>query len=335
MTVPKSLRRCDEAGQSSHFQSAGLPRGRRSMLQALGFLGVQGLSGAFCSAALWPKLVQAEDTKKQVGTKKQTGTAKPTAAQPGLGLPVEERVPGGIAILNLPVVSAVAPVVSYLGLPVMVLRRSDSTPWLAIVGLGLDSKPGPAKIEIEGAESLGFNIERKAYREQRLTVPPSMVDLSPENLARYEREKAHIASLLATPSSRPPQSLRMRVPTGGRQSSSFGLRRVFNGESRNPHSGMDIAAGTGTPFYSPLPGKVVDVGDYFFNGKTVWVDHGAGLLSMMCHLSKASVQVGDQVTSGALLGEVGTTGRVTGPHLHWSVSLNRQMVNPALFLSSK
>ena len=124
----------------------------------------------------------------------------------------------------------------------------------------------------------------------------------------------------------------MRVPVPGRRSSSFGLRRVFNGQSRNPHSGMDIAAPTGTPVRAPLPGKVIDVGDYFFNGGTVWLDHGGGLLTMYCHLSQVDCKPGDQLQTGDAFCKVGATGRVTGPHLHWSVMLNRAMVDPALFI---
>ena len=176
-------------------------------------------------------------------------------------------------------------------------------------------------------------MAHKQYKEQHLKVSPRTVDLSPEDQARYERERAHQALVMAT-LTEPPHtiSLRMRVPVPGRRSSSFGLRRVFNGQPRNPHSGMDIAAPTGTPIVAPLAGRVIDVGDYFFNGGTVWLDHGQGLLSMYCHLSAMDVQVGDVLAAGQPFCKVGATGRVTGPHLHWGVMLNRAMVDPALFV---
>jgi len=243
-------------------------------------------------------------------------------------------VPGGIARLALGP-APTRPQAFAAGVPVLVL--GDARGWTAIVGIPLSATPGPAKIVLraaDGEHTLAYDIRPKHYVEQRLTVSPRTVDLAPEDLARHERERAHQQQVMETFSEPFPRAadLHLRVPVPGRRSSSFGLRRVFNGQARNPHSGMDIAAPTGTPVVAPLPGRVIDTGDYFFNGHTVWLDHGGGLLTMVCHLSSIAVQPGDVLRTGEPLGAVGATGRATGPHLHWGVMLNRAMVDPALFL---
>ena len=265
---------------------------------------------------------------------KSTAKKQP-AATPGVW-PRASQVPGGVARLSLGP-SAKRPQAFAGDIPLLVV--GDAIEWTALVGIPLATEPGEASITVraEGKpeRQIAYTVAPKQYREQRLTVAPRTVDLSPEDEARYVKERDHLTSVMATLTDmRPDTALQMRVPVPGRRSSSFGLRRVFNGQSRNPHSGMDIAAGTGTPVLAPLPGKVIDTGDYFFNGGTVWLDHGGGLLTMYCHLSRIDVKVGDVLKTGEALAAVGATGRVTGPHLHWSVMLNRAMVDPALFIAA-
>jgi murein DD-endopeptidase MepM/ murein hydrolase activator NlpD len=257
------------------------------------------------------------------------------AATHAAELPQQRLAPGGVARIALGGFPE-APRASFNGVPVMVVR--EGTQWVAVVGVPLATSPGTARLDVQraagGSTALPFTVKPFAYAEQRLKVAPGQVDLAPDDLARYERESAHLKTVVATFSDALPETLRLQAPVPGRRSSSFGLRRVFNGQSRNPHSGMDIAAPQGTPVLAPNAGRVIDTGNYFFNGNTVWLDHGAGLLTMYCHLSAIDVKVGDVVPAGARLGAVGMTGRATGPHLHWSVSLNRAMVDPALFLAT-
>jgi murein DD-endopeptidase MepM/ murein hydrolase activator NlpD len=250
-------------------------------------------------------------------------------------LPHQHKVPGGVALVTLGA-SAQAPKASYNGSPVVVV--GDPARWTAVVGIALSAKPGAASIVVERSadaapQRLGFVIARATYAEQRLRVAPGQVDLSKEDLERYERERIHLAEVAATFTDTTPATFRLLQPAAGPRSSSFGLRRVFNGQARNPHSGMDIAASSGAPVMAPAAGRVIDTGDYFFNGNTIWLDHGGGLLTMVCHLESILVKPGDAVAAGERIATVGATGRVTGPHLHWSVSLNGAMVDPALFLA--
>lgn len=250
------------------------------------------------------------------------------------GWPRDSAVPGGVARIDLGPAAA-RPQAWADAVPLLVLGSPSG--WTALVGIALSAEPGTARIRVQGEageRELAYTIAPKRYTEQHLKVSPRTVDLSPEDLSRHERERAHQQGVIATFSAPPAGEPHMRPPTPGRRSSSFGLRRFFNGQPRNPHSGMDIAAPTGTPVVAPLAATVIDTGDYFFNGHTVWLDHGGGLLSMMCHLSRIDCKVGDRLAVGQRLGTVGATGRVTGPHLHWTISLNRASVDPALFIDA-
>jgi murein DD-endopeptidase MepM/ murein hydrolase activator NlpD len=255
------------------------------------------------------------------------------AAQP-LELPRQRGVPGGVVAVPLGAAPSRPEAFNSDGVPVLVI--GDRKGWSAIVGIPLSAKAGSAAVTVRQAgkaeRRVSYHVQAKQYAEQHLNVPPGKVDLSPEDLARYERERAHQAGVIATFTAAWPANIRMVQPTPGPLSNSFGKRRFFNGQARAPHAGTDIAAEVGTPVVAPAAGRVLDTGDYFFNGHTVWIDHGAGLLTMLCHLSAIDVKPGDQVAAGQRVGAVGATGRVTGAHLHWSVSLNRTMVDPELFL---
>jgi murein DD-endopeptidase MepM/ murein hydrolase activator NlpD len=244
--------------------------------------------------------------------------------------------PGGVA--RVPLGAADPAPQAWLGDDrVLVLRERER--WLAVAGIALAVKPGSTlSLRVARADGAGgevrhaIRIKPKAYAEQRLKVAPGMVDLSPDDLARHERERAHLAQVIRTFSNAAPASLVLHQPVPGRRSSSFGLRRVFNGQARSPHNGMDIAAPDGTPVAAAASGRVLDVGDYYFAGRTVILDHGQGLLTLYAHLSAIGVEAGQAVEAGAPIGQVGATGRVTGAHLHFTVYLNGAAVDPALFL---
>jgi murein DD-endopeptidase MepM/ murein hydrolase activator NlpD len=248
-------------------------------------------------------------------------------------LPRIAAVPGGVARIDLGP-AAVAPRAAVDGRRLLVLR--DGAGWIALVGIGLEAKPGatlPVQVfDAAGSRELAVRVQAKQYATQQLKVAPKHVQLSPDDLARHEREREHLQRVLQHWSEAPPSTLRLLTPSPGRRSSSFGLRRVFNGEARSPHGGMDIAAPTGTPVVAAAGGRVIDTGDYFFNGRTVIVDHGQGFLTLYCHLETIGAVAGAPLAAGEAIGTVGATGRVTGPHLHFSVYLNSAAVDPALFL---
>jgi len=243
--------------------------------------------------------------------------------------------PGGVAAVTLPDTPA-PPARAFLGERRVMLRQRDGR-WVAVAGIPLDRAPGTATLTVETADGqrteVPFEIGAADYATQHLTVPNRRhVTPDPADLERIGRERGIIDAALGRFSESREPELGFAAPVPGRRSSSFGLRRFFNDQPRSPHKGMDIAAPKGTPIANPLPGRVVATGDYFFNGNTVIVDHGEGLVTLYCHLERIDVAEGEDLEAGEQLGTVGATGRVTGPHLHWGVYLNATAVDPALFV---
>ncbi len=238
-------------------------------------------------------------------------------------------VPGGVAVVALPA-KATAPMVTYLGEPVLTRRNGQG--WVAVLGIPLSAKPGEQALEVDG-RAVPFAIRAKRYPEQRVTLKDQRkVTPNAEDEARIAREQVLMApAWKAWPEALVP-SLSFRQPTPGALTASFGLRRIFNGVPRSPHAGLDIRAPQGQAVRAPAPGRVVLTGDFFYSGNAVFIAHGEGVVSLLCHLSKISVKEGQVLQTGDVVGEVGSTGRASGPHLHWSLSLNNTRVDPRIFL---
>ncbi len=247
-------------------------------------------------------------------------------------LPTQASVPGGVALVPTGVEAVSA---RYRNNRVL-LAELEGVQY-AVVGIPLSASLGEHELRLrlaDGAETTRlFEVTDKAYVEQRLTITNErQVNPNNEDMVRINRESAEMNEAFASWNEALVPVFAMKAPVAGIRSSSFGLRRFFNEQPRAPHSGMDIAAPEGTPIIAPAAGIVRSTGNYFFNGNTIILDHGHGLITLYCHMNTIDVTPGQQVNAGEQIGKVGQTGRVTGPHLHFSINLNNVRVDPALFL---
>ena len=243
-------------------------------------------------------------------------------------LPQDSRRPGGIAVLAVPANTTRA---SFGGDAVALFSENGQK--YAVVGIPLKQPTGPATVRTDQGD-VPIMVSAYPYKVQRITLKDtSRVDPDAQQLERYAREaKAQAAAFRTVSAGLGPGFPVFRAPTSGTLTGSFGSRRFFNGQPRRPHSGLDIAAPQGQTVVAPAAGKVILTGDYFFNGQTVFIDHGQGVISMLCHLSRIDVQDGQPLAMGQPIGLVGKTGRATGPHLHWTLSVNDARVDPKLVL---
>ncbi|MED5582620.1 MAG: M23 family metallopeptidase [Pseudomonadota bacterium] len=250
----------------------------------------------------------------------------------GLALPATTAfadatsVPGGVYAWSVP---AGASDIRFQNNPVFVVGQT------ALVGIPIRQALGRAQITFvyEGQDQTHtFEIVDKRYTEQRITLQnKEMVSPNPKQLERIRAESKRQRAIYATVSAPMDLSTGFSMPLEGITTSLYGHRRFFNDQPRSPHSGLDIAAPTGTPIVAPAQARVALVDDLYYNGKSVFLDHGQGLITMYCHLSEQTVSTGELVQQDQVIGLVGATGRVTGPHLHWSVSLNGYRIDPLAF----
>lgn len=212
----------------------------------------------------------------------------------------------------------------------------------ALIGIDLDVRPGhigwrvtrPSVAKNGGALATGaVTVRARTFPTQPLTLPKGMVDLDAPTLARVETEREELKAALAAGAAERLWRGPFRIPVeGGQPTGGFGLRRILNGQPRSPHTGYDWAAPAGTPVLAANTGRAALVAEHFFAGRNVVLDHGLGLFTLYFHLTEARVAPGESVNAGQVIGTVGATGRVTGPHLHFAVLLNGARVDPEALL---
>jgi murein DD-endopeptidase MepM/ murein hydrolase activator NlpD len=255
------------------------------------------------------------------------GEAKDSSS---LILPQDSRVPGGLAVI--PLDDATTKEITFNGQKVWTLNDADNA-W-AIIGIPLKQKIGKVSYKIDGHD-YDFTIKDKAYKEQRLTVKRKHSNPPAEQIKRIQKEsrlsKKAFTTFSGINKNKPYRAFKQ--PAQGPISSPFGLKRFFNDQARRPHSGIDIAAPRGADIVAPAAGEIILTGHFFFNGNSIFIDHGQGLITMYCHMDSLERTQGDKVKAGETIGTIGSTGRATGPHLHWTVSLNNSRVEPLLFLT--
>lgn len=266
-----------------------------------------------------------------------TSSAGAIAANTTEGLPRESRVPGGVALVAVAGADQPKPSVTRDGANVWTLKRGTS--WIAVVGLPLSTVPGEHSVSLNRngvTQSVPFVVQNKRYPVQHVTLKDNaMVEPPPEVVTRIETESAHLKTVRSHWRESASTDATFTLPAKGRLSGRFGGSRVLNGKPRAPHAGLDVAIMTGTPVLAPGDGVVLDIGDYYFCGKAMFIDHGNGLISMFCHLSEHVAKVGESVRKGQAVARSGATGRASGPHLHWSVYLNGVSVEPELFVAKR
>jgi len=267
-------------------------------------------------------------------------SARQAARPPSLAVThaARELVPGEAVLLTFKASAGALTSVrgTAFGQPFSAYPGESAATWQALVGIDLAARPGKFIVEVEArladgsplAASLPLTVAAKTFATRRLTVAPEFVTPPPAEQARIDRERLLLNRILSAISPRHLWNDGFGRPVDGEVISVFGVRSVFNNEARAPHRGIDFRGATGTPVRAPARGVVVLAEPLYFSGSTVVLDHGLGVFSMLAHLSRIEVTPGTVVVGGDLVGAIGATGRVTGPHLHWTLRIGPAAVDP-------
>ena len=268
----------------------------------------------------------------------------PASAPLHVSAPAGIRQPGSVVLLTITGEGALATVRARAFGRELSPFPIDGRTWQVLVGIDLDVKPGSYPVEIESADSgtrdpgtkitypLAVKIRR--FPTRTLTVDPDLVTPPPQEMSRIAREAERLRRLWAGPAGPRLWDGPFIRPVPDPANSSFGTRSIYNGQPRSPHGGTDFLSAAGRAIKAPNAGRVVIAEPLYFTGGTVVIDHGLAVLSLFAHLSSIGVHEGDIVKTGDVIGEVGATGRVTGPHLHWAVRVDGARIDPLRLLSA-
>jgi murein DD-endopeptidase MepM/ murein hydrolase activator NlpD len=264
-------------------------------------------------------------------------TVRAALEAPSIGISVAARSiqPGELVVLTLTLSAEPTSVVVRVFDHVMPSYKLRPGVWQSLVGIDLDRKPGTYAVDVDarlgetvvhGAEALV--VQPRTFATRRLRVDPDFVNPSVPVLARIASEATFVREVSDRSAQDRLWSAPFLRPVPDPANSRFGTRNVFNGERRRPHGGTDFLSAAGTPVHAPNAGRVIAARDLFFTGNTVIIDHGLGVVSLLAHLSSMDVHEGASVSAGQIVGRVGATGRVTGPHLHWALTVAGARVDP-------
>ena len=287
--------------------------------------------------ALWAGLALHAQSAPAAAPGRQAGSDGPAAPPIKVTHAARAVAPGEAVLITVTAPEPLAGLeASVLGRTFPGYRGEEPRTWHVLLGLDLEARPGRARVAIEARPADGSPIRSaytlavaaKAFPTRRLTVAPGFVTPPASEAARIERERLRMAEVLAAVTPEPLWAGGFARPTAGAVISLFGARSVYNGQPRSPHRGVDLRGATGTPVVAPAAGTVALAGELYFSGSTVVIDHGLGVHSMLGHLSRIDVREGASVARGDAVGAIGATGRVTGPHLHWTLRIGTASVDP-------